>query len=165
MQLFSGLLALRFSCFLQTYRMAAFCSLSILLLVNSRVGAFLLLLSIAGIYFTSAEFLGGRDGSHDGVLDCAVINWEQIPECKLRAEQQYITGVDSKGVEHKFYVLFAFLNYPTEAYLLGLSTLQVLSLSSLRTALWRRSQLLLMDQTCDLFSMRACGSFYLTLFG
>lgn len=120
-QLFSGLLALlALGCVLADLPYGSFLLLlSVMLLVNSRVGMFLLLLSIAGIYFTSDEFLGGRDGSHDGVLDCAVINWEQIPECKLRAEQQYITGVDSKGVEHKFYTLFTHLNYPVEAFLFG----------------------------------------------
>ena len=120
-QLFSGLLALlALGCVLADLPYGSFLLLlSVMLLVNSRVGMFLLLLSIAGIYFTSDEFLGGRDGSHDGVLDCAVMDWEQIPECKSRAERSWITGVDSKGVEHKFYVLFALLHYPTEAYLFG----------------------------------------------
>ena len=136
-QLFAALLAFMgvVNIFLQLPYGYFLLFLSLLLVVSARLGALLAVIVSIGIYATSVD-LDSNPAMPD-YINCAVENWEEIGECRDRAESDYLMAVDLAGIEHKFYVLMHKLEMPYAAFYFGASyrataELQVLADGKLR---------------------------------
>lgn len=90
--------------------------LSMLLLAKPRVGAVIFLISVIGVYATSAGFYEFVEANEDDSLNCDVENWEEMEAC---ATEFFILGTDQDEIEHKFFVRMGTMTYPVAARVFG----------------------------------------------
>ena len=90
--------------------------LSMLLLATPRVGAVIFLISVIGLYATSAGFYEFVEANEDDSLNCDVENWEEIEEC---AAETIMMATDQDEIEHKFFVRMGNMKYPVAAFVFG----------------------------------------------
>lgn len=85
---------------------------SVLPLVTPKLGTLVILISAVGIYATSIEFHRSIGITNDDRINCAVKEWETIEECKRKAKDMWVEGVDQDENTHRFYVFIPPLTYP-----------------------------------------------------
>ena len=90
--------------------------LSMLLLAKPRVGAVIFLISVIGLYATSAGFYEFLEANEDDSLNCDVENWEEIEAC---ATEFFMLGTDKDEIEHKFFTRMGTMTYPVAARVFG----------------------------------------------
>ena len=90
--------------------------LSMLLLAKPRVGAVIFLISVIGVYATSAGFYEFVEANEDDSLNCDVENSEEMEAC---ATELFILGTDQDEIEHKFFVRMGTMTYPVAARVFG----------------------------------------------
>ena len=90
--------------------------LSMLLLAKPRSGAVIFLISVIGLYATSAGLYEIVAANKDDSFNCDVENWEEIEEC---AVESFMMATDQDEIEHKFFVRMGNMKYPVAALVFG----------------------------------------------